>query len=277
MKAFSPGFKPPSANRTASVSAFWFIIGRGRLLVRLHRGTPGRCRILEAADLGRLGLHFRDPLYLGSMDNRPCWAGLAENADIDEDNFQWMDIRALFGVVDEALLWVAGLANQLLYWDASHRFCGRCGGKTRDKEDERAKICPECDLINYPRLSPAIIVAVLRGDRILLGRNQRFRGAFYSVLAGFVEPGEALEDCVKREVREETGIEVTNIRYFGSQPWPFPDSLMIGFIADYADGEIKADSSELISAAWFPRDDLPNIPPKISIARQLIDWFVESR
>jgi NAD+ diphosphatase len=131
-------------------------------------------------------------------------------------------------------------------------------------------------LVNYPRLSPAIIVAVLKNKQVLLARNKRFKLPFYSVLAGFVEPGETIEECVQREIREEVGITVKNIRYFGSQPWPFPNSLMIAFVADYADGEITIDGSEIIDAAWFSKDDLPQIPPTISIARQLIDWFVDT-
>ncbi|MFH1481427.1 MAG: NAD(+) diphosphatase, partial [Pseudomonadota bacterium] len=127
----------------------------------------------------------------------------------------------------------------------------------------------------YPRLSPAIIVAVLKNDQILLAHSQRFPGQFYSVLAGFVEPGETLEECVQREVHEEVGITVKNIRYFGSQPWPFPDSLMIAFTAEYAGGEIRIDKSELTDAGWFSADHLPAVPSRISIARQLIDWFSE--
>jgi NAD+ diphosphatase len=131
-------------------------------------------------------------------------------------------------------------------------------------------------LVNYPRLSPAIIVAVLKNNQILLARNKRFKLPFYSVLAGFVEPGETLEECVQREIREEVGIMTKNIRYFGSQPWPFPNSLMIAFVADYADGEITIDGSEIIDAAWFSKGELPQIPPTISIARQLIDWFTKT-
>jgi NAD+ diphosphatase len=125
-------------------------------------------------------------------------------------------------------------------------------------------------------MSPAIIVAVVRGRTILLGHAARFPGAMYSVLAGFVEPGESLEDCVRREVKEETGVKVKDIRYFGSQPWPFPNSLMVGFTAEYAGGEITMDEKEIVDARWFTADSLPTIPDKISIARKLIDWFVET-
>jgi NAD+ diphosphatase len=176
----------------------------------------------------------------------------------------------------DEVIWIAGRANQLLYWHRTHVYCGQCGRETEDKADERAKICPDCGHVSYPRLSPAVIVAIVRGNRILLARNRRFKGSFYSVLAGFVEPGESLEECIRREIREEVGLRVKNIRYFGSQPWPFPDSLMIGFIADYAAGEIRVDGSEILDAGWFSKNRLPGIPPKISIARQLIDWFSQS-
>jgi len=185
-------------------------------------------------------------------------------------------LRQLFGRLEEDLIWIAGRANQLVDWNRSHRFCGNCGHPTENKQNERAKICPACDLINYPRLSPAIIVAVLKQNRLLLASNKRFKSEFYSVLAGFVEPGETLEECVVREVKEEVGIAVKNIRYFGSQPWPFPNSLMVGFIADYKGGEIDVDKSEIVDAAWFSSDNLPLVPPKISIARQLIDWFAKN-
>ena len=146
----------------------------------------------------------------------------------------------------------------------------------RAKTDERAKICLKCGLINYPRISPAIIVAVVKKNQILLARSERFPTGFYSVLAGFVEPGETFEDCVKREVKEEVGLDVKNIRYFGSQPWPFPDSLMVGFTADYDGGKILIDKTEIKDAGWFTAHDLPQIPGKISIARRLIDWFVQN-
>ncbi len=174
---------------------------------------------------------------------------------------------------------IAGRAIQLVAFDRTNQFCGQCGSRTVDQEHERAKRCPECGLIVYPRLSPAIIIAVTRRIEgrlhILLARNHRFPTGRFSVLAGYVEPGETLEECAAREVCEEVGIDLANIRYFGSQPWPFPNSLMIGFTAEYAGGEIKLEESELADARWFPADELPGMPPPFTIARQLIDWFVQ--
>lgn len=140
-----------------------------------------------------------------------------------------------------------------------------------------AKECPGCRFLSFPRISPAVIVLVEKENRVLLARVKRFTTELYSVLAGFVEPGETLEETVRREVAEETGIKVKNIRYFGSQPWPFPDSLMIGFTADYESGEIKIDETEIADAGWYDPDRLPIIPGKISIARELIDWFVNAK
>jgi NAD+ diphosphatase len=163
-------------------------------------------------------------------------------------------------------------------WDRTHQFCGRCGAPMERVPNERAKKCTVCGLTNYPRLSPAIIIAVTRmieGEkRILLARNHRFPAGRYSVLAGFVEPGESLEECAAREVMEEVGIEIGNIRYFGSQPWPFPNSLMLGFTADYQVGDFHLEDAEIAEAGWFSANNLPNLPQKPSIARQLIDAFV---
>ena len=153
---------------------------------------------------------------------------------------------------------------------------GRCGSRTVDRTQERAKECPDCGLISYPSISPAIIVAVRKGNRILLAHSTRHRSGWYSVLAGFVEPGETLEACVRREVKEEVGLEVKNIRYFGSQPWPFPNSLMVGFTAEYGGGKIVLDDDEILAARWFAANNLPPIPGKYTIARHLIDHFVSA-
>jgi len=268
---FIPGFTPPSDK---GQPALFFIFHKGRLLVSTFKGS---CRIPDSADIAKAALTFERRLFFGSLGDHLCYAAGFNDSQKPAETLEWKELRALFGLIADDLVWVAGRANQLVDWDQSHRFCGRCGHLTEDKADERAKSCPRCSLVNYPRLSPAVIVAVLKGDQILLARNKRFKGGFYSVLAGFVEPGETLEACVEREIHEEVGILVKHIRYFGSQPWPFPNSLMIGFVAEYAGGQIAVDPSEILEAAWFSKERLPEIPPKISIARQLIDWFVASR
>jgi NAD+ diphosphatase len=186
-------------------------------------------------------------------------------------------LRALYGRMPDEYFSIAGRAVQILLWDNTHRFCGRCGQATVNAPAERAKLCPRCGLLSFPRLSPAVIMLVRRSaDELLLARNRSFAEGFFSVLAGFVEPGESLEEAVAREVREEVGLEVADIRYFGSQPWPFPHSLMIGFTATYASGEIHPQEDEIVEAAWFSRGgQLPRLPGKLSIARRLIDSFLE--
>jgi NAD+ diphosphatase len=268
---FNPGSKAPTK---IPDQALWFLFREQKLLTKKveDRYLIPRSGDLAAIDPGPEPFHF-----LGSLDGRPCYAGELAVTASPPSAFNFQRIRALFGHLEAPLIGAAGVANQLIRWDRNHRFCGRCGLPTEDKGDERAKRCPECGLVNYPRLSPAVIVAVLKNDRILLAHSQRFPGKFYSVLAGFVEPGETLEACVKREIQEEVNIQVKRIRYFGSQPWPFPDSLMIAFTAEYAGGALDPDPAEIADADWFSADNLPPIPPKISIARQLIDWFAANQ
>ena len=213
--------------------------------------------------------------YMGTYNGKPCFAAETEDIKSLPEGFSIHPPLSLLNEIGADFVRISGLASQFINWSRNHKFCGKCGKLTEDKKDERAKICTACGQIYYPRLSPAIIVAVTKDDRLLMGNSPRFPSKFYSVLAGFVEPGESLEECVKREVREEVAIEVKNIKYFGSQPWPFPDSLMIGFTAEYESGEINIDKNELSDAAWFARDEIPRIPPSISIARKLIDWFLE--
>ena len=259
------------APQNEGYGCLWFVFKKGKLLIKR---TPEGFEIPGEGDYTDLTAPERK-IYFGTLDGCPCYAAIADDHFAATEPFAWIDLRALFGAIREELIWVAGRANHLVDWEQSHRFCGRCGESTEDKADERAKHCPRCGLTNYPRLSPAVIVAVLKGDQILLARNARFKAPMFSVLAGFVEPGETLEECVEREIREEVGIAVENIRYFGSQPWPFPNSLMVGFVADYAGGEIIIDGNELVEAGWFTKSNLPPVPSSISIARRLIDWFVD--
>jgi NAD+ diphosphatase len=185
------------------------------------------------------------------------------------------ELRSLFDRLDHGFYEAALTAVHLVEWDKNSRYCGRCRGDLIPKTDMRAKECRECGKLEFPRISPAVIVLIERADTLLLARSARFAVPFFSVLAGFVEPGEGLEAAVHREIFEEIGIRVKNVNYFGSQPWPFPDSLMIGFTAQYESGEIRIDGEEIVEADWYRADNLPPIPGKLSIARQLIDWFIE--
>jgi NAD+ diphosphatase len=184
-------------------------------------------------------------------------------------------LREGFALLGEAGFLEAGAATQVVEWAATHRYCGRCATPTERVPDERCMRCPACGLTSYPRIAPAVIVLVRRGAEALLARGARFPLPFFSTLAGFVEIGETLEETVSREIREEVGIEVANIRYFGSQPWPFPHSLMVGFTAEWAGGDIHPDEKEILEAQWFRADALPPIPPRLSIARRLIDAWLE--
>ena len=212
--------------------------------------------------------------FLGMMGEIACWGVDVPHGE-DPSFGAATDLYSYFGRASEVEWLVAGRAVQLVDWARTHRFCGRCGTPTQPQPNERAMKCPACGLLAFPRLAPAMITLVTRGDEALLARGVQFRAPLYSCLAGFVEPGESLEGAVVREVREEVGVEVGNVRYWGSQPWPFPHSLMIGFTAEWQSGEIEIDPTEIVDAQWFHRDALPNVPPRISIARKLIDAWVE--
>lgn len=268
---FTAALRPPT---DAPRAAVWFAFRGDRLLVRSN--GEQRASLPEYADLAAIGADFEAGHYLGRLDDLDCYA-LQLNENIEPPPATVFEgLRALYGRLPEAQFSIAGRAVQILLWDQTHRFCGRCGQPTVNAPAERAKLCPQCGLLSFPRLSPAVIMLVQRGDEFLLARNKAFAGGFFSVLAGFVEPGESLEETVAREVKEEVGLEVDQIRYFGSQPWPFPHSLMIGFTAHYAGGEIRLQEDEIAEAAWFSRrGELPQLPGKLSIARRLIDWFLD--
>ncbi len=221
-------------------------------------------------------------IVLGTLGGIACWAidldgdGRPDEASLDVLD-ALMPLMGLWGRVDERRWTLAGRAVQLVEWERTHRFCGSCAMPTEASATERARRCPSCGLLAFPRLAPAVIVLVERDGKALLARNANFPLAMFSCLAGFVEPGETLEECVAREVREEVGIEVTDVTYWASQPWPFPHSLMLGFTARWAGGEVAVDGVEIAEADWFGPEELPTIPPAMSIARRLIDdWLARS-
>jgi NAD+ diphosphatase len=275
--SFISAISPPEALTSPSL---WFLFKGSRLMVQRDE-NGARAPILTSPV--ELGVSILRRQYLGRLNNDlesiHCFCGeVAEDVE-PPLGMVFESLRPLYFLLDEPSFWLAGRAVQIVEWDRTHQYCGRCGRPTIDQTHDRAKICPGCGLTSYPRLAPAVIVRIQRtaahGPEILLARAQRFPTSMFSVLAGFVEPGETLEECVQREICEEVGITVKDIAYFGSQPWPFPNSLMIAFTAEYNDGEITVDPQELAEAGWFVSESLPNIPPPPSIANRLITTWLE--
>jgi NAD+ diphosphatase len=258
--AFTPG-----VTSTAAEGRLYAISGQS-LCVAYDAGG-GEPRIL-------VGPVPRSALYLGDLDGAPCFAWLLADGEAAPEGTDPIALRQLFGALPDDDFSIAGRALGVTAWDRDHRYCGRCSSPTERSQTERVRTCSRCGHGSYPRLSPAIIALVERDGRALLARNARFPLPFFSTLAGFVEVGESLEAAVAREIQEEAGIAITDIRYFGSQPWPFTGSLMVGFTARWAGGEIVCEPTEIADAEWFAPDELPRIPPRLSIARELIDDFV---
>ncbi len=268
-KPFVSEITPPS---NLSGPAWWFGFHRNQLLLQK---TADSFEVPFMDNFEEIGIASGTRHYLGRYNNNACFAVDLPD-DTVMDNLEFKDLRQAHAGIDEDLFVLGGRAVQIVEWDRTHQYCGRCGGKNETKTDERAKQCPKCKLLSFPRLSPAIIVMVERDGKILLARSPHFPKKMYSVLAGFVEPGETIEECVAREIKEEVGIDVAHIRYFSSQPWPFPNSLMLGFTAEYASGEIQVDGIEIAEAEWFSPSAMPSIPGQISISRRLIDYFLET-
>ncbi len=218
-------------------------------------------------------LESGEAIYLGKLNGRHCLA--VEVKGLGIPGYAAQGLRSLLGRVDQQVFYLAGRALQLLEWNRNHHYCGQCGTETHAHKTDRAKVCPKCGLVAYPRLSPSIIVLVWRGKEVLLARNAAWPSGFFSTLAGFVEPGESIEQTVHREVMEEVGLRVTNLQYKGSQSWPFPNSLMLGFHAEYLEGEVRCQADEIAEAHWYRFDNMPSIPPVWAISRWLIDDFVK--
>ncbi|MBS0327446.1 MAG: NAD(+) diphosphatase [Proteobacteria bacterium] len=257
----------PIALAPPAGDALVFAFAGAKLVVGVRDGRPHVPTLAQALAAGIDGPRH----YLGRLAGADCVAVTLGDAAAEPPGYRLAGLRSLFGEMPEAALAVAARAFQVVDWDRSHAFCGRCGTPTRERPGERAKECPACGLVAYPRVSPAMMVLVIRDGDVLLARANRFRNMMYSALAGFVEPGETIEDCVHREVHEEVGIEVDRLEYFASQSWAFPHSLMIAYTAHYAGGALRPDGSEIADARWFSPDALPELPSPMSIARQLID------
>ncbi len=254
--------------------ALWFVMQGAKVLLR-QEGPDDKPVIPTASSPEDLGLTVSRRLYIGLFDGVPCIVARLDG-DAVPDAYAVHDLRSLYGLVPESAWSVAGLATQLLYWAETTRYCPRTGDETRAKPGEWATECPSCGLTQYPRVSPCIIVLIHDDDRLLLTRQSSWPPNRYSLVAGFVEPGETLEECVAREIAEETGVRVHAPHYVGSQPWPFPHQLMVGFTARYAGGDIVVDHSELEDARWFPLTELPLRPPPMSIAGRIIEGYLNS-
>lgn len=266
---FITGIEPP-AGRTEK--AFWFIF-RGRdILLKTHKNPGAIPRLL---DINELELPAVREQYLGVFKCTHCFSVEFPADAKAPEGMEFVDLRQAYSELSEGCFELVNKAVQVMEWDRTNQFCSRCGAKTMQKPGERGKECPECGELFYPRISPAIIVLIRNGNKILLARSPNFPQEMYSLIAGFVEPGETAEAAVAREVWEEVGIRVKNIAYFGTQAWPFPNSLMIGFTAEYDSGDIRPDGFEIEDAKWFSAEELPSLPGKISISRKLIDHFLK--
>ena len=221
---------------------------------------------LLAADDPRLHSQTGRAVALGSLDGVAVYVTELDGAEALEP----VALRDALLTMEQAPAAMLSTGFQVWQWWRDHRYCGRCGQETGFHPRERAKWCEPCGIPWYPRLAPCVIVVIRRDERLLLAKNARARHHFYSLIAGFVEPGESLEGAVAREVMEETGLEVTNVRYQSSQPWPFPHQLMVGFFADYAGGELMLQEDELADAGWYRPGDTPPVPPQSTIAGRLI-------
>ena len=209
---------------------------------------------------------------VGMWNDRYCHTAWIDRDTAPPAGFTFRKLRSLLGGIDEALFSVAGRAFQIAEWARTHRYCGVCATPMRFAQNERCATCPACGMTAYPRISPAMMVLIRRDDAILLARHTNSPTNRFTALAGFLEAGESVEEAVHREVFEEVGLRIHNLKYFGSQSWPFPHSLMVAFTAEYLDGDIKLDPDEIAEAHWFgPGDPLPEIAPGVSIASALIN------
>lgn len=254
---------------------YWFIFCKGDLM--LERNSDGTYTLPHSKEPP---LQTKQWTHIHTL-SYPIDGSTLKTFAIDapvarHEKYEMCPLRQSYNKISRDLYLKAGKCQEILYWDSNTRFCGVCGAPMQ-QNTEISKRCTECGKEVWPQLAIAIIVLIHRGDEVLLVHARNFKSDFYGLVAGFVETGETLEEAVVREVREETGIEITDIKYFASQPWPYPSGLMVGFNANYVSGDIHLQRSELSAGAWFKRDNLPRIPEKLSIARQLIDAWADKK
>ena len=249
-------------------NVYWFIFFNDQLLLQKKGETYTIPYSINSP------VTVKNVLEVNLLEDMPACTASMDTPLEETAEYLPMGLRASYDYLDPVLHKLAGKAYELIYWDQHSRFCPSCGTKTV-MQTTISKQCPNCKYEIYPVVSPAILVLIRKGDAILLVHARNFRGSFYGLVAGFLETGETLEECVRREVMEETGLEINNISYFGNQPWPYPSNLMVGFIADYVSGTIRLQDEELSEGAFFTKDNLPELPRKLSLARKMIDWWLE--
>ncbi|MCI7400066.1 MAG: NAD(+) diphosphatase [Prevotella sp.] len=253
---------------------YYFVFCKGDIMLeRLEDGTYTIPYLEQAPTEIKPWTNVMNISPLGDRDVRTY---RIDTPVTNDSRYEMCGLRPSYYKLPFELYLKAGKCQEILYWDQNTRYCGVCGAPMKMHTDI-SKRCTECGKEVWPQLATAIIVLVHRGDEVLLVHAKNFRSNFFGLVAGFVETGETLEEAVHREVMEETGLTIDNIRYFGSQPWPYPCGLMVGFEADYVSGEIKLQQEELAAGAWFTKDNLPTIPEKLSIARKLIDYWLEKQ
>lgn len=248
----------------------WFVSVAGQQLLC----QEGSQQFIYETSAEKSLLHGDTAHLLGIYNDRPCYAVSISPETAISSGFEWRTLRSFLGQVDDLHFDLAGRACQIINWDQEHQFCGRCGQPTIVSSIDNARTCHNCNKQFFPRISPCVIVVITRDDHCLLARNAAWERHYFSALAGFIEPGETVEQALHREVMEEVGIEVDNLQYFGSQPWPFPGQLMLGFHAAYKAGSIKIDQQEIVEANWWHYQNLPPCPSPYTLSGRLIESFV---
>lgn len=250
-------------------STWWFVFYNDHVLLeKKDHSYAIPCRTEAPIVLNGHAVH-----NLSNLGGRPCKAVMSDVPVEENDRYLMIDLRGSFDYIPQPQFNMAGKAWEILYWDKTSAYCPVCGSLTQPYMPI-AKKCPDCGYEMFPHISTAILALVRKEDSILLVRARNFRGPFHGLVAGFLETGETLEECVRREVMEETGLTINNITYFDNQPWPFPSGLMVGFIADYVSGEINLQDEELSEASFYTKDHLPELPRQLSLARKMIDWWI---